>query len=64
MDPLVVPEIDPFVRSLAETVCVPTVFNVTVNWRNPFERTPDVGFATYEFVAVTWTLSPLGTGLK
>ena len=42
---LVVPVIEPFVRSDTETVCDPTVFRVTVTWRKPLESVPDVGEA-------------------
>jgi hypothetical protein len=61
---LVVDVIEVFVRSDAVTVWLPTVFKVTVNWRKPFVSTPDVGDAVYEPLAVTRTLSALGTGFQ
>src|SRR2546422_10385696 len=63
---LVVGEMEPLVKSDAVTVWVPTVFNVTVNWRKPFDMVPEVGetVSAASVFETTRKLSPLGSGFQ
>ena len=66
MPALVVAEINSFVRSEAVSVWIPTVFSVTVNWRNPFDIAPEAGdtVSALSVFETTETLSPLPSGFQ
>ena len=64
MPGLVVPWIDPLVRSETVRVCVPTVPSETLNCFDPLTRTPVTGVLAAGSLEVIRTPSPLETGFQ